>query len=752
MFKRWFPMNYLIQHFAQSRGFIDPIKILARLRRFGHPSEVHEPIELVRAGVAFHARGLINTRAIQYNLDWVWPYWVVRQFKPKGASFIPRGFSFSHVNLTHRNWTAVGHPEIPFYPIVDPRGLVTPFFDGWSIDFWLLSENGESLRPSSLETIEQGLDLSSNLSVTTKSKTASMNLDTTACVEFEDGNTAQAVIRAQGKTNTNGWLIASIRPYNPEGIQFIDSIHFDKKNNCFIVNDNTNVNLDSKPEKVLFSNLRKGDVAHYLDENQSALSIECEIGMATSAAFFPIQKKQQRKIEVRMPIQNDRDSRRIFGSIAPPAWEFYTSQAAVLKIPDDNIRFLYDAALRTLLLLSAREVVPGPYTYKRFWFRDSCFMLNALLCVGMPERVWKVIRGFPERQQVSGYFQSQEGEWDSNGQVLWLASRYQKLTGKSFDKSFIRSLIRASAWIRNKRQRAPGKRHDGLLPPGFSAEHLGPNDYYYWDNFWSLAGLWAAGGLAQTLEMEKWRRDSENTAAELEKAIWSSLSEIPEKQHKGGIPASPYRRMDAGAIGSLVADYPLQITPAGDTLIMNTVSFLMEHCFYSGAFFQDMIHSGINIYLTLDIAQTLLRTDSAGFYPLLEKAAELASPTGQWPEAIHPMTGGGCMGDGQHGWAAAEWIMLIRNMFIREEGERMIVGSGILPAWLDQGTELVFGPTLIPGGNSVEIRIIKSEQSIVVDLKPHIAGEPAEFYIKIPGYEPLTVMGFQEGLRLNPII
>lgn len=29
----------------------------------------------------------------------------------------------------------------------------------------------------------------------------------------------------------------------------------------------------------------------------------------------------------------------------------------------------------------------------------------------------------------------------------------------------------------------------GLLPQGLSAEHLGLADYYYWDNFWSLAGI-----------------------------------------------------------------------------------------------------------------------------------------------------------------------------------------------------------------------------------------------------------------------
>ena len=56
------------------------------------------------------------------------------------------------------------------------------------------------------------------------------------------------------------------------------------------------------------------------------------------------------------------------------------------------------------------------------------------------------------------------------------------------------------------------------------------------------------------------------------------------------------------------------------------------------------------------------------------------------------------MGDGQHGWAAAEWVMMIRNMFVREEADRLIVGSGLLPQWLETGAGLSFGPTLTPWG------------------------------------------------------
>ena len=105
---KWLPWRFFIRRLARAHGFLDPIALLARLHRFAQPSEVGEPVELLRAGVVFHARGLINSRVIQHNLDWVWPYWIERQFDPEDDAFVPRAFSITHVNLSHRNWTAIG--------------------------------------------------------------------------------------------------------------------------------------------------------------------------------------------------------------------------------------------------------------------------------------------------------------------------------------------------------------------------------------------------------------------------------------------------------------------------------------------------------------------------------------------------------------------------------------------------------------------------------------------------------------------
>ena len=70
--------NLFVRHLARVEGFLDPILVLANLRRFAQPSELMAPKELLRAGAIMQARGLINSQAIQHNMDWIWPYWVER--------------------------------------------------------------------------------------------------------------------------------------------------------------------------------------------------------------------------------------------------------------------------------------------------------------------------------------------------------------------------------------------------------------------------------------------------------------------------------------------------------------------------------------------------------------------------------------------------------------------------------------------------------------------------------------------------
>jgi hypothetical protein len=457
--------------------------------------------------------------------------------------------------------------------------------------------------------------------------------------------------------------------------------------------------------------------------------------MATAAALFKLQPGQTRAISASVALAGGVSSH----SAGRSSWQDALQGSCRLQIPDQRWQQLYDAALRTLVLHAPREVFAGPFTYKRFWYRDAAFIINALICAGLLDRAERALDYFPVKQNASGYFHSQEGEWDSNGEALWIIERFCRFSGRPLKDAWRDPVRRGAGWVVRKRlAENPDSPHAGLLPAGFSAEHLGPNDFYYWDDFWGVAGLQAASRLAHaagdTAESQRLQREAGSFMAAIER----SLAQVAVRLRRPVLSASPYRRLDAGAIGSVVAGYPLQLYAPDDRRLLNTVDFLLEQCFVRGGFFQDMINSGINCYLTLQVAQVLLRAGDMRYLDLMRTIAGLASATGQWPEAVHPRTGGGCMGDGQHVWAASEWLLMIRHCFVREENDRLILAGGIPADWLSGSQTLAFGPAPTQFG-TISIQIEPQVQDIVVSWQAAWRTRPATVEVCLPGFTPVAV-------------
>ncbi|HWA84673.1 MAG TPA: hypothetical protein VG710_00505, partial [Opitutus sp.] len=545
----------------------------------------------------------------------------------------------------------------------------------------------------------------------------------------------------------------------------------------WLVNGRNEIGFDRAPAKQLLSTYEAGDASLRLQEEIAATGVTCPVSMATAVALFPVGAGRvtgcgagspdpavsadrltgaagsgdpdlQREtdgagLEVRVPIYDELEPKRRPFFRATESWSGALASLAKLRIGDGRVQRLYDLARANLVLHTPGEVYPGPYTYKRFWFRDAVFVLNALLTLGGIERTRRALREFAPRQRHDGYFLSQEGEWDSNGEALWFYRRFGELTGEAPPAEWLEAVAKGARWISRKRlPREPARPEAGLLPAGFSAEHLGPNDFYYWDDFWGVAGLRAAAEMLRGAN-PKLAEACVREAEEFLETIRRSFPHGPQRRFPGAIPASPHRRMDSGAVGSLVADYPLQLFPAGDPGISRTADYLCGNCLQSGGFFQDMIHSGINAYLTLHLAQVRLRAgDATAAWALMDAVARLASPTGQWPEAIHPLTFGGCMGDGQHIWAAAEWLMLVRNLFVREEGGVLVIGTGVRPEWLRAG-EAAFGPTLTRHGR-VTVRLAGEGSGVRATVEGTWRGAAPRREICVPGCAPIAVPAGEE--------
>ena len=63
--------------------------------------------------------------------------------------------------------------------------------------------------------------------------------------------------------------------------------------------------LEETPEKILFSTYAKGDVVYKLEEKEEGNSVRCPVGMATAAAVHNLQGLNEKRLTIRIPLQED---------------------------------------------------------------------------------------------------------------------------------------------------------------------------------------------------------------------------------------------------------------------------------------------------------------------------------------------------------------------------------------------------------------------------------------------------------------
>ncbi|MDQ1372722.1 MAG: hypothetical protein QOJ09_60, partial [Actinomycetota bacterium] len=197
----------------------DIVRYLSTFQRLGETVEVELPGELLPIGARTVFRAIRTRAAAQLGVDWIWPYWLQRQLDPASPAFIPRGHLPALTNVTNRNWTAVGNIGSSWEAIVDPRGLVTPWFDGWSLDWWIGAEDRwhfPSRDPGVRQQLVDGAPV-----VETLMRVPGGDAVHRAYAIAEDD---LAIVEIENRTPTPFAVALCVRPYNPEGLAVVERI------------------------------------------------------------------------------------------------------------------------------------------------------------------------------------------------------------------------------------------------------------------------------------------------------------------------------------------------------------------------------------------------------------------------------------------------------------------------------------------------------------------------------------------------
>ncbi len=731
--------NAVISILAKRYRVTDAKNFMDSIAHLGRPSEHTVPQELIPMAAREATRGFYNMQFFQSNRDWVFPYWAERQFDPNSSSFIPR-MNYIGLNLTHRNWTAIGNLGGVHEPVVDQRGLVS-FWDGsWSLDTWLRLGD-ELICPSRLPEVGQSIDECAPCVITEfKTDQVFVELETFACrIRGVEAVLHQIRTHNLTKESLSPKIYFSIRPYSPEGVCLVHDIrYFDE--GYFSINGNLGLVFMENPSRVHCSDVQQGDCSFFTGSTEAKSEIHCKAGMANAFAEFapvipaggvseflavipidPASSKSKKAKELRRIDYRDHKTR------LKSQWTEKVNEGMTIEIPDEEFEESFYVNKAYLCLLDDGDsICPGPLTYHQYWFRDSAYLVAALDKMGYTDQARQKLLNYPKRQTKDGFFLSQDGEWDSNGQAIWTLFEHYRITqDKDFLKSMFPAIGKGAYWIEKKRKdpKAKSTPHAGLLPPGFSAEHFGPNNYFYWDDLWGIAGLRDAARSAEIFGYRKDLINFEKFHDAFLSDLRTSFKNVENRLGKPLMPTSPYRRMDSAAVGCVAGIYPLQLLNPDEPCVTNTLDYLYEHCFIDGMLFHDMTHAGLNAYLSLHVAQAFMANRDKRALTIAKAVLAKATETFTWPEAIHTQTGGGCMGDGHHGWAVADWLLFVRNMLIMEQEDTLIITPLIPESWLDWGKRVVvreapthFGPVTY----SIECR----QSEIILTIHTYFRNAP----------------------------
>jgi len=105
------------------------------------------------------------------------------------------------------------------------------------------------------------------------------------------------------------------------------------------------------------------------------------------------------------------------------------------------------------------------------------------------------------------------------------------------------------------------------------------------------------------------------------------------------------------------------------------------------------------------------------------------------------------MGDGQHVWAAAEWVIMIRNCFVREEGNSLILASGIPHQWLRGSSTLSFGPAPTSFG-TFSLSIEMEKDSVIISWQGAWHAGAPRIEVRVSGFNPIIAKPEQDSIKL----
>ncbi len=384
-------------------------------------------------------------------------------------------------------------------------------------------------------------------------------------------------------------------------------------------------------------------------------------------------------------------------------WNDMHRTATRIEVADKKVTDTLRSSL-TYMMIARDKMADGSYVqkvnefqYDAFFPRDNAYFCRTYGMVGLPDIQRETLDHFLVKDaggNVTGFLRAHTDDW---GQSVWAAGAYWRNTrDDAFAKSLVPAMRKHLAEFREKTAADPM----GLWPvaPPYDNEAL--NGHYTGHNLWALLGMEMMIDLARAGGDAALAEEIAAVRADFDQVVKARIGELAG-QAEGYMPPG----MDSPELGYDWANasagiYPFEVYSPGDAMAESTMRMIREYKYREGIMTygpnawqvkrstrlgQDVEPGYLHHYETFYLDQALL---ASGYQQevvedLYSVLAHTSSTNAGFEFSIMPWAdrdpGGNLT---PHGWFAARYIELVRNMLVREHEGSLHLCSALAPRWV----------------------------------------------------------------------
>jgi len=642
--------------------------------------------------------GRQNNEAFSYwkiAKNWVAPVWFKEQIDPRSPYYqVNAAFS----NRTSRRWTTVRGGNSGGEAWVDRNGVVYLPENRVSLEVWLNVE-GRLIDPGKYEQVVQRCSAAGRGVITGYTQAG-------VCREVEiiaREKGVGLVLRHRGRPQNDLYpalLMVVIRPYDGNGFSPLRRLFI--KNSILFTDHGALLKLANEPDVSYFTDLRFGDIPNYLESREGNTGSKSAVGLCTGFIGFFGRAAESDIIEMTICLK-ERTGR------------------LIRKIMKGSRSFIFHPSPAAAPESQRVELKSG--TILDELYRDGIKHLDTFSPEAAPETV--------------------------NLYQIMVLNRFDRLPRS---RSYLRECCERVGW-------------NGFLAP----EYLGVDklifavaDYYYFSRDRDfIARYWPAFKKVAYRMLQRYPESSGPTASEKADPyfFWrcASFRELVKlggfinkgeetREFKARYLEEFRGRYDwlsqteaslltgAELLDNLVWFYPLRFWKGGNSA-SNWVAEIKSRSLHQNLFIAPSEFAGAGLEHTARLGQilTLMGDD---FLPLLANFLDLAGPTWNWPDYIHPVTKGGVGATGHDPLVLYQVLLWLRILLVDETEE----GIHLLPGMAAH----VFGerPKLRLAGLSTRFGAFSLEWETIGDMaqlkfESDFHAKPGWIMIKPGQYQPV---------------